>query len=67
MGEVKVYNQKGEVPLARLQLRLSAREGEVKYLNQLGRKDKTPGTPVSPGRARLSVIPALAKCFAPYP
>jgi hypothetical protein len=32
------YNQKGGMPLARLQLKLPAREGEVKYLNQWEKK-----------------------------
>ena len=52
----------GGMPLARLRLRLPTREGEVTNLNQWGKTFKTPGTSVSPGRARpcfIIVTPAF--------
>ena len=43
------------MPLARLQLRLPTREGELNNLSHLG-KVKTTGTSVSPDRARLNLL-----------
>jgi len=50
-----MYNHEGKMPLARLQVMPTIQEGETKYLKQLGRKGRTPGS--SSDRARETSSP----------
>lgn len=47
-----MHNNKGKMPLARLQLMPIILEWETEYLDQLGRKHRTAGTSVSFDRTR---------------